>query len=265
LLEKARRGGANEYDTEHGSKLFFERRVTGTPWSLVISAEQSRLFALLDGHRSWVLWSLFGAFCAISITAAFLLLRLRSVSKVQAHLARFDRLTNLPNRLQLEEHLTRLVSDATRNNRPLSVFIVDIDHFKRVNDTHGHRVGDEVLRTLAARMAKALRAEDMIGRWGGEEFLALLPNTSAEGACTVADRVRATAGSSPVVASNGHELHVTVSIGCATREGTADAEYIQRADEALYSAKHLGRNRVVSSAPPRARQDGDAHSLAHGA
>jgi diguanylate cyclase (GGDEF)-like protein len=146
--------------------------------------------------------------------------------------------------------MTRLVSAAARQKLPFSIFIVDVDHFKSVNDSFGHRGGDDVLRILAARMTSALRAEDMIGRWGGEEFLALLPNTAAEGACTVSNRVRAMASCSPVVLPDGSGLRVTLSIGCATKLEAWDLDYVQRADQALYSAKTQGRDRVVTSNPP---------------
>ncbi len=253
LLSKAlRAGNSGEYEGERGDKIYVVREVTGTPWRLSLSVEESALYAPLGGERLLLQWSLFVGFCVATLVAAFLLLRLRAMSALHAYLARVDRLTGLPNRMHLEEQLARAVSASTRQDQPLSIFIVDVDHFKRVNDSYGHRAGDEVLRVLSRRMAAALRTEDMLGRWGGEEFLALLPNTSAEGALAVANRVRTMASSAPVVTASGDVLHVTVSIGCATRADARDVDYIQRADEALYSAKRLGRDRVVSSAPPRA-------------
>lgn len=265
LSQALKADGPAEYDTARGRKLFAERKVAGTPWRLIISVEQKTLFAPLAGHRRWLPWALFGGFCMASVLAAYLLMRLRAVGQMHARLARVDRLTELPNRLHLEEHMGRLLSAAVRHGRPFSVFIADVDHFKRVNDTYGHKVGDEVLRALSTRMAKALRAEDMLGRWGGEEFLALLPNTTEEGAWVVANRVRTMASSSPIVTSTGEQLTVTISIGCATTVGAQDESFVQRADEALYSAKELGRNRVVSSAPPNARNDGRSDTLARGA
>jgi diguanylate cyclase (GGDEF)-like protein len=252
LSQALRAGQSAEYEGEHGRKLLYERKVTGSPWRLIISADQATLFASLEGPRVWLPWALFGAFCAASIVAAYLLVRLRAVSQMHARLARVDRLTGLPNRLHLEEHMSRMVSAAGRHGRPFSVFMADVDHFKRVNDTYGHNTGDEVLRALAERMAKALRAEDMLGRWGGEEFLALLPNTTVEGAYAVANRVRTMASGEPIVTSTGEQLRVTISIGCATVQDARDNSYVERADEALYKAKEEGRNRVVSSAPPSA-------------
>jgi len=259
MLSRALRDGrTTEYNTKRGRTLFSERKVTGSPWRLIISVEQATLFASLDGARRWLPWALFCGFCAASIVAAYLLVRLRTVSQLHARLARVDRLTELPNRLHLEEHMSRLVSEAARHGRPFSVFMADVDHFKRVNDTYGHNIGDEVLRALAARMAGALRAEDMLGRWGGEEFLAILPNTTVEGAYVVANRVRTMASSTPIETSTGEQLRITISIGCATAQDPRDNGYVERADEALYAAKEQGRNRVVSSAPPSAAA---AHSV----
>jgi diguanylate cyclase (GGDEF)-like protein len=247
---------------DYEDKICFQRGVTGTPWSLAISVEKRALYAPLGGDRRWLQWALFGAFCLATMVAVLLLWRLRTLGATHAILARVDRMTDLPNRLHLEEHMIRLVSAALRQKRPFSIFIVDVDHFKSVNDSFGHRGGDEVLRILAARMTSALRAEDMIGRWGGEEFLALLPNTSAEGACTVANRVRAMASSSPVILPEGSTLRVTVSIGCATMLEGWDSDYLQRADQALYSAKTQGRDRVVSSNPPAPAPAPAAQALA---
>ncbi|HET8934730.1 MAG TPA: sensor domain-containing diguanylate cyclase [Polyangiales bacterium] len=266
MLSKALRARrATDYDTGRGRKLFFQRDVTGTPWRLVISVDETMLFASVGGPRRWLPWALFVGFCVTSLVAVYLLLRLRAVSQQHAHLARVDRLTDLPNRLHLEEHMARLVSGAVRQGRPFSVFMADVDHFKRVNDTYGHKIGDEVLRELSVRMIKALRAEDMLGRWGGEEFLALLPNTTEEGAYAVANRVRTMASSSPIETTTGERLQVTISIGCATIAGVRDESVVQRADEALYRAKELGRDRVVSSAPPGPRKDAGPETLAHGA
>lgn len=252
-----------EYPGEHGPNTFFMRNVSGTPWKLIISAEQSAIYAPLSGSRQALHWLLFSGFCVAAFVAVFLLLRLRALTAMHARLARVDRLTGLANRLHLEEHMARLVSASIRQSKPFSIFIVDVDHFKVINDNYGHNVGDEVLRVLSERMAAALRAEDMLGRWGGEEFMALLPNTSAEGAAAVANRVRTMAGASPIMTEEGRALHVTVSIGCATKVGSKDVDYIQRADEALYSAKRMGRDRVVSSAPPKPLRDSKPQAVPH--
>jgi diguanylate cyclase (GGDEF)-like protein len=171
--------------------------------------------------------------------------RLRAINADLDHLARVDRLTEVPNRRELEEQLGRLQSASARHHQPLSALVVDVDHFKRVNDQHGHAAGDEVLRDLVRRMSSKLRQEDVLGRWGGEEFVVLLPNTSRTGALIAAERMRSAAAAEAVVLSDGREVRATVSIGCATSSFPPDAELIERADAALYEAKRSGRDRVA--------------------
>jgi diguanylate cyclase (GGDEF)-like protein len=127
------------------------------------------------------------------------------------------------------------------------MLMMDIDHFKRVNDTHGHDVGDEVLRELATTSLKALREADILGRLGGEEFAVLLPETEAAAAMDVAERLRRAVENSPIE-TNGGALAITVSIGAACMDTTTGSveELLKRADVALYEAKQTGRNKVVA-------------------
>ena len=131
---------------------------------------------------------------------------------------------------------------AQRDNAPLCVIMADLDHFKTINDTHGHLVGDDVLRIAAARMLAASRAEDQVGRYGGEEFIFILQNTSLDGAEEAAERVRARL-SNDAIQVGGAEIVVTVSMGlsCVRRQDTVNS-LIERADAALYAAKAAGRN-----------------------
>jgi|SRR5215217_5464878 len=145
-----------------------------------------------------------------------------------------DVLTGLANRRSILTSLNGMVSGARRHHRPLSVAIVDIDHFKLINDRQGHAAGDRVLSAVAGNLRRNLRAEDQVGRLGGEEFLALLPDADAPAAATAAEKLRACAGTAGV----------TVSIGWATWEGETAEELLRRADEALYAAKAAGRDRV---------------------
>ncbi len=159
-----------------------------------------------------------------------------------SRLATTDPLTGLANRRGGEDALVREVARCKRWGLPLSVCVLDIDHFKRVNDTHGHAVGDRVLRDLATIVSRQLRASDLAVRWGGEEFLLVLPGTDLVTARQAAERVR--------VAVAGHAFagvgQVTVSIGCAALAGDVDADAaIASADANLYAAKAAGRNRVV--------------------
>jgi len=134
---------------------------------------------------------------------------------------------------------------ARRHAQPLSVLMVDADHFKAINDTHGHAAGDQVLRHLAALLTKALRAGDWVGRLGGEEFLAVLPDASLEHTRSIAERMREAIAAAPCTTPKG-VLAITVSIGAASHraDGETSAALLQRADAALYTAKTEGRNRV---------------------
>jgi diguanylate cyclase (GGDEF)-like protein len=156
-----------------------------------------------------------------------------------------DPLTGLSNRRFILTQLAGLVSGARRHDRPLSVAVIDIDHFKAVNDTKGHAEGDRVLAAVAHTLREHLRAEDQLGRLGGEEFLALLPDTDARAAHKAAEHMREN------VAATG----VTISVGWATWCGEEADDLLRRADDALYAAKARGRN-CVEGAPaslPRRR------------
>lgn len=162
-----------------------------------------------------------------------------------ARLARKDPLTGLPNRRALDEELARAVARAARAGTPLSAVALDVDHFKRVNDLHGHGAGDAVLAAVAARAAAALRAGDLVARTGGEEFVVLLPGANLARAAEAAERIRAAVADEAVVVG-GIALSVTVSLGCAELlpgdEG--GRSLLARADARLYGAKSSGRNRV---------------------
>ncbi len=158
-------------------------------------------------------------------------------------LAGVDPLTQLPNRRVLKERLEQEFSRSKRYGRPLGCLILDVDHFKRVNDDHGHLVGDEVLTRVGSAIASTIRKSDLAGRYGGEEFLVIAPETTSSGGAALAERLRHAIGSLPA----GALPRVTVSIGVATTgPATKAAEDILRcADTALYAAKEAGRNRVV--------------------
>lgn len=164
------------------------------------------------------------------------------------HLANTDGLTGLPNR---RFFMTQLASELARRQRyghPLSLLMLDLDHFKQVNDRWGHGVGDEALRLFADSVQCCLRTQDVAGRLGGEEFAILLPETGENVARPVAERIRARMEQTLIAAADGN-CHVTVSIGVTQAMDSDDLEsLLRRADEALYAAKERGRNRVVSSA-----------------
>lgn len=166
-------------------------------------------------------------------------------------LAIVDGLTGLNNRRYLDNHLKILFDRAAVRGRPISICMTDIDRFKLVNDTYGHDVGDEVLREFAARIRSTVRGADLACRYGGEEFVVVMPDTPMELAASVAERLRAIVEDKPFyVRSIDRELSITASLGIATSSGAfgAPGEILKQADKALYEAKHAGRNRVVAAA-----------------
>ncbi len=165
-------------------------------------------------------------------------------------LAAIDPLTGLPNRRGFFDACAVELERARRHGRHLSVLMLDADHFKRINDTHGHAAGDEVLRHLADTLRMTLRASDIAGRMGGEEFAVLLPETDLEGARLLAQRVRKTIAEAEILIGRT-KLALTVSLGVAAvaaDEPSAIEHALQLADEAMYQAKAAGRNRVVQAA-----------------
>jgi diguanylate cyclase (GGDEF)-like protein len=164
-----------------------------------------------------------------------------------SRLARTDPLTGLANRQAFEERLGQLVLETDRFGGSGALIVVDVDHFKHVNDTYGHQVGDQVLRRLADILLRAIRTVDLCARYGGEELALLLPQTSLSGACQMAERLRQRVADQPFVIE-GREIPITISLGVAAYpEGARDRdELFAAADRALYTAKRAGRNRVIA-------------------
>jgi len=163
-----------------------------------------------------------------------------------------DALTSIPNRRQFDRDLIREWNRAMREQTPLSILMIDVDHFKIYNDTHGHQQGDVALQTVASAIETSLkRSTDIAARWGGEEFVVLLPHTPLEGALSVAETIRANVESAIITGVDGTSPHnVTISIGVANMLPSTDnsiPKLIKLADEALYIAKDKGRNRVQSA------------------
>jgi two-component system cell cycle response regulator len=166
-------------------------------------------------------------------------------------LAVTDQLTGLHNRHYMAGQLKALVARAVRGGEPVGALLIDIDHFKQINDNFGHDVGDEVLREFAVRLASNVRAVDLPCRYGGEEFVIIMPDTSLASAEKIADRIRLHVAGSPFRVAGGREvLTVTISIGVAATLGETDTPeaLLKRADGAVYEAKAAGRNRVISRA-----------------
>jgi len=164
----------------------------------------------------------------------------------EAELARIDWLTGVYNRSYFYELAVREFAIATRYERPLAIGMIDVDHFKQINDRYGHLVGDQVLRSIAQTIAHQIRTTDCIGRFGGEEFILLLPNTDTIASLTLAERLRTTIGGLVIHTDKG-DVSVTISIGITGRQpaDTTIERTIDRADQALYVAKQQGRNCVV--------------------
>ena len=162
--------------------------------------------------------------------------------------AKIDPMTGLHNRRWLEEMYTREMNRSNMGNFKLTAFMIDIDHFKQVNDTYGHLAGDKVLISVAQALIRSLRPSDMPVRYGGEEFSVFLPGTTEENAKIIAERIRRNVENMTITLHDNNLLQVTVSIGFAERiENDTVASLIDRADKALYHAKQNGRNRVCQN------------------
>ena len=203
-------------------------------YSLALAAAGSAMLALL---------------ALAAVTALRANARAAEATAELRRIATVDSLTGLFNRRHLLERLEAETGRSLRNGRPLCLAIVDVDHFKRVNDRHGHPAGDEVLRVLARLIRDSVRTSDVVGRMGGEEFAILMPETERAQARLVCERLGAMVARTPVLLPSGAALTVTLSTGIALMAGEeASDKLISRADAALYGAKAEGRNRVKLAA-----------------
>lgn len=168
-----------------------------------------------------------------------------ALAKIE-EIAHIDELTKIPNRRSIMEYLENEITRVKRYSSNLSVFILDIDHFKKVNDTYGHLVGDFVLKECAKILSENIRKIDRVGRYGGEEFLGVLPETSLNEALQVAERIRMQVQSKEIITEYNFSINITVSIGVVQFIKNTDTSIslLSRADSALYKAKEGGRNRV---------------------
>jgi diguanylate cyclase (GGDEF)-like protein len=180
-----------------------------------------------------------------------LALQAQQQARLAQDMAKRDGLTALYNRSYLEDALPQFFENAAKANQALSVIFVDVDNFKSINDTHGHQAGDAVLLLIARILQSSTRISDLVARYGGDEFVCILPNSNQDGAAIVADRIRTATASAPHKVSDHSEVEITVSQGCAT--SLPDSPYdsaislLKHADRCLYAAKRNGRNRVMSS------------------
>ena len=175
---------------------------------------------------------------------------LRNNVEQAIEMAVVDALTGLHNRRYFDMHLSSLLDQAAQESKPLSLLVLDIDFFKKINDTYGHDAGDEILRALAGRIRRAVRSVDLVCRLGGEEFVIVMPETSIDVAGRVAERVRRAVEAEPFNVKEGQmAVPVTISIGIADRGSDANPDFIYKsADKALYESKATGRNKVTLAA-----------------
>jgi len=222
-----------------GEQVATSAAVGGTDLRVVVIVPTAQLYAPLRGTM-WPQWVAFGAFAVLGLGALLLMVRLVRSRAALDWALRVDPLTGVRNRRHLQERLPEIASAAQRHGREWAVLMVDVDHFKQINDREGHAAGDAVLREVALALVGEARQEDLTGRWGGDEFLVILPDTEAEGARMVAERIAdAVRVRLPV--------HGSLSIGCAAGVGAPDG-LLHRADAALYEAKREGRGRVTVAA-----------------
>jgi diguanylate cyclase (GGDEF)-like protein len=187
----------------------------------------------------------------IAIQAADAILRARLFAETEK-LATTDGLTGLANHRTFQARLDEHLLASQRYGKRLALILCDIDHFKSVNDTYGHPVGDQVLRGVARALQKEARATDLVARHGGEEFAVIMPETDAAGGRVIAERIRVKVGAFALATELG-QLRVTISLGLATfpDDGRRKAELVELADACLYHAKRSGRNRTVTAAQLR--------------
>lgn len=229
--------------------------IDGVPASAYVVCREPARLLVVDEQR---FWNLVNASHDFAINLLLLLAqRLRANNSTVSNNIRLQReykrnamidgLTGLYNRRWLDEALPRFVNRYGRSDQPLAILIVDVDHFKRFNDTYGHPVGDRVLVVVGQTLRANLRPSDLVARYGGEEFLVILPDTDEHGGHGVADRVRLAVSEVKLVVDGVPDLpQITISLGGARlRRGQPMAELLATADRAFYAAKHTGRNRVL--------------------
>lgn len=214
--------------------------VVGTPlayYQLLAASDPAGAQALAFG--------LYGAAYAL-VAIGFLASVLLEYQQHLSHLATEDPLTHLLNRRGLGDALHITLASAARHSQPMSAVMVDVDHLKKINDSFGHEVGDQVIQQVSRVLDRMCRGSDVVARTGGDEFMLVLPNTELPDARTLAERIRTEIAERPIVVDQ-QRIHVTISLGVASARGQIDLdELYQEADRAMYLAKRGGRNRVAS-------------------
>ena len=256
LAAAGRRARSGSYASPQGKQYYVTAPVAETSWRIVLRDPEAQLFTFLNGAGRWLAWLALAGLAVAGLAIIILITRLHGrreqlirLNTELARLAGIDPLTGLRNRRAIGEYLHDALSAARRHDHVLSVLVVDIDHFKTINDTLGHRSGDAVLEHAARVLDGALRTEDAIGRWGGEEFLVVLPSTDEEGALRTTERLREALAHDQPEEARSHQLPVTITIGVAEWRHEEMDELVSRADSALYLGKAAGRDNVQVSRP----------------
>jgi diguanylate cyclase (GGDEF)-like protein len=235
---------------------FADTPVPGTSWKLIIAVPNSKLYVSIAGWTQWIPWLVLALVSVLGTLLVALFARsladrarLTQLSTRLEQIARTDALTGLLNRRALNEHLARAAAHARRRDEPLSLMMIDLDRFKETNDEFGHEAGDQVLRSFANCLRHALRADDIYGRWGGDEFLVALPATDSDSALTAAARLQDCAQALQL-GEIGLPEGIPFSIGIATSTETTPAELVREADLVLYEAKSDGHRDMQPSPRP---------------
>ena len=208
--------------------------------------------SVLSPHWVPSLVFLVSALCTVVVSQGLILMAKERADERNRRLAMRDELTGLINRRSLLEALAQQLAMARRQGQPLALLMIDIDYFKHVNDSHGHLSGDKVLKAVAQSIAGRTRAQDLPGRLGGEEFLVILPNTTAQGAVQLAEILRQGIETTEFQSATGKPVAITISVGVCEQGQFIAAQcddMINAADQALYLAKQKGRNRVEVFSP----------------
>lgn len=237
------KGGSFEYERGGLTHLLNVRYIPELHWYVFVEKVEDEALA---GIRRALYANLAVALLVTTIVVAVVALTINRFQRRLENMATTDKLTGLANRQAYEILMRQAAKEARRAGEPLSLVMADIDHFKEVNDRHGHLRGDRVLQSVADTALQGLRESDIACRWGGEEFLILLRKCNLENALTLAERIRSQVEATPIEA-DGEALKVTVSLGVAElAEGEDEDKLLSRTDRALYQAKNEGRNRVAS-------------------
>lgn len=263
LAEAVRSQEQGSYTAGSTESFFGRATVPGTDWSLIFAAPSSSLFVTVNGASQWGPWLILAGLALVAALAGWFGIRLvegrRRLAMANCQLeslARTDGLTGLDNRRHLTEQLEKLLPNIRRHGFPVCVLMIDIDRFKRLNDSFGHQAGDRAIRHVAGQLTESLREGDLLARWGGEEFLAVLPNTAMKEALQVADRLRLSVAQAPIqLGDDGDLIAIQTSVGVSQARDDDDVDaLVNRADHGLYEAKAAGRNAVRSTAEsaPRA-------------